>query len=233
MPWQQSQKREPRIPLYIQGAPRLNSPPPASSDDDLVARGRARWLRKCLDELDEHPAHAVALGWERTATAELFAHVGIQSLTTVAVGREPGHTSDPRSSDDRTTHVHVSAYRATESADLAVVAGLLGRMPARERSAVAVLMFRSLESGGLFAMWETNPWSPAALLAASPKRGRDVAEGIVPPDARRLLRGVGFDIVNTTSTFFFPRALSWVHLMWPLLAPIPIGPEYMVLARKP
>jgi len=233
MPWQQSQKRELQIPLYMQGAPRLSSRPPAAPDDDLVARGRARWLRKCLDELDEHPAHAIALGWERAATTELFAHVGIQSLTAVAVGREPDHTNDPRSPAEKTTYVHVSAYRATQSADLAVVAGLLGRMPARERSAAAVLMFRSLKSGGLFAMWEMNPWSPVALLGASPKRSRDVAEGIVPPDARRLLRGVGFDIVNTTSTFFLPRALAWVHLRWPLLAPIPIGAEYMVLARKP
>jgi len=44
---------------------------------------------------------------------------------------------------------------------------------------------------------------------------------------------VGFDIAHTTSAFFFPPGMGWAHGIEPLLAPIPLGGQYMVLARKP
>jgi hypothetical protein len=149
----------------------------------------------------------------------------------VDVGPERAHTGHLQSADGKAVYVHVSEYRATESADLAFTTDVLERMPPREQSAAAVLMFRSLKSGGLFAAWQTNPWSPMVVPSAKGSRGR--TRGLVPPDARRLLRGVGFDIVHTTSAFFFPRSFSWVHPIESLLAPIPIGGQYMVLARKP
>jgi hypothetical protein len=229
-----TERQETEIPLGTRVAARLDGRRPVHHADDFYARGRARWLRRCLDQLGERPLHMIALGWDRGATnSELFANLHIKSLVTVDVARERPHTSEIRSADGKATYVHVSEYRATESADLAYTSGVFERIPPRERSAAAVLMYRSLKSGGLFAVWQTNPWSPAAMFPVTRTRGRSHSEAIAPPDARRLLRGVGFDIMHTTSAFFFPRSFSWVHPVESLLAPIPIGGQYMVLARKP
>ena len=177
----------------------------------------------------------ITLGWDRGVTnSELFENLHIKSLVAVDVAEDRAHAGGLRSADGKATVVHVSEYRATESADLAYTSNVFERIPPRERSAAAVLIFRSLKSGGLFAAWQTNPWSPSSVLAASGKRRRGGRTySIAPPDARRLLRGVGFDIVHTTSAFFFPRSFSWVHPIESLLAPLPVGGQYMVLARKP
>ena len=172
------------------------------------------------------------LGRDRgSASSELFGNLLIKSLVTIDVAQERSHNGVVRSADGRATLVHVSDYRASESADLAFTHGVFDHMPEGDRSAAAVLVYRSLSSGGLFAVWQRNPWSPSALLNL---RDGDGGSGrLTVRDTRRLLRGVGFDIVQTTSPVFFPQSLSWCAPLEPLLAPIPIGGEYMVLARKP
>jgi hypothetical protein len=174
----------------------------------------------------------VVLGRDRGSTSsELFGNLLIKSLVTIDVAIEPSHKGVLRSADGKATLVHVSDYRASESADLALAHSVFDHMPERERSAAAVLVYRSLSSGGLFAVWQRNPWSPSAMVNARNAHGG--SGNLTVRDTRRLLRGVGFDIVHTTSPVFFPQSLSWCQPLEPLLAPIPIGGEYMVLARKP
>jgi hypothetical protein len=208
---------------------RLDGRRPVDRRDLMVARGRVRWLRRCLDALGERPRSMVTLGWDHGPTSsEFFENLHIRSLVTIDVTREPSMAGELRSADGNATYVHVTDYRASESADLAFTHDVLHQMPAREQAAAAVLVYRSLKAGGLFAMWQTNPWSPGAILNVRARASETSA--LTPPAARRLLRGGGFDIVHTTSAFFFSPDLTWVQ---PLLAPIPFGTEYMVLARKP
>jgi len=212
--------------------PRLDGRRPDDRPDAFLARGRARWLRRCLDALGERPKHMVMLGRDRGSVgSELFGNLLIKSLVTVDVAPERSHNGALRSADGRATLVHVSDYRASESADLAFAHGVFDHMAERDRSAAAVLVYKSLSAGGLFAVWQRNSWSPSAMLNA---RERDAgSDRLAARDTRRLLRGVGFDIVHTTSPLFLPQSLSWCAPLEPLLAPIPIGAEYMVLARKP
>ena len=202
--------------------------------DRYYARERLRWLRKCLDELGERPAAMLDFGCSGggVTSADYFAQLSIRSLVGVEVTANRDRAAEPLGVSESATFVHVADYRATESMDLAFTHGVIPHMPERDRAAAAVLVFRSLKSGGLFAFWNHNPWSPGARLTwngSSNGHGRPLA----PPDARRLLRGVGFDIVHTTSTFYFPRTLSWCRPLEPMLAQLPLGREYMVLARKP
>jgi hypothetical protein len=208
---------------------RLDASRPGRPPDQAVARARIRWLRRCLDVLGERPATMVALGWDHGSTSsELFANLRIESLVTIDVARERSLSRELRSADGSATYVHVTDYRATESADLAFTHGVFDHISATDQSAAAVLVYRSLKPGGLFAVWQRNPWSPVAML--DPRTSRAESNPLAPPATRRLLRGVGFDIVHTTSSFFSLEALTWIH---PLVAQIPVGREYMVLARKP
>lgn len=214
-------------------AARLDGRQTRETRDDYFARGRARWLRQCLDDLGERPSSMVAFGWDRGSTSsEFFANLRIRSLVTVDVGTER-HGGELRSADGRATCIHVAEFRATESADLAFTNGVFEHMTSTDRAAAAVLMFRTLKSGGLFSVWQNNPWSPRSLLDALTTDKESWAARVTPSTTRRLLRGVGFDIVHTTSALFFPPRLAWAQGLEPFLAQLPLGAQYMVLARKP
>ena len=201
--------------------------------DRYYARGRLRWLRKCLDDLGERPATMLDFGCSNGVTsADYFTQLRIHSLVGVEVSATRDRSAEALGATERATFVHVADYRATESMDLAFTHDVIPRMSERERAAAAVLVFRSLKSGGLFAFWDRNPWNQRLRLP-SMGSSNGHARALAPADARRLLRGVGFDIVHTTSTFIFPRTLSWCRPLEPLLAGLPLGREYMVLARKP
>jgi len=218
--------------------PRLDGRRPDDHSDAFHWRRRARWLRRCLDDLGERPTHMVVLGRDRgRANSELFGNLLIKSLVTIDVARERSHASVLRSADGKATLVHVSDYRASESADLAFAHGVLDHMPEHDRAAAALLIYRSLVPAGLFAVWQANPRSPGVAwherVVARDESQPDATRALGARETRRLLRGAGFDIIHTTSPLFFPQSMSWCEPLEPLLAPIQLGGEYMVLARKP
>jgi hypothetical protein len=55
---------------------------------------------------------------------------------------------------------------------------------------------------------------------------------ISAPGARHLLRQAGFQIVRTDHLFFFPRILRRLRPLEKRLAFVPLGAQYLVLARK-
>jgi hypothetical protein len=54
-----------------------------------------------------------------------------------------------------------------------------------------------------------------------------------PPEARRLLRAEGFEIVRTDFLSIFPKFLRWFRALEPLVSRLPLGAQYQVLCRKP
>jgi len=205
-----------------------------SDGQNYFARGRVRWLRRCLEELGERPATVLDFGCGAGSTTPyFFEELEVRSLVGVEVSRELLAAAERTRAHAQVTYVQLGDYRAAESIDLAYSNSVFHRIPPRERMAAAVLVYRSLKSGGLFAFWENNPWSPGSLLGMLDGAGGRGPATLAAPAARRLLRGVGFDIVHTTSAFYFPRALAWCRPIEPMLASIPLGEQYMVLARKP
>jgi hypothetical protein len=47
------------------------------------------------------------------------------------------------------------------------------------------------------------------------------------------LGGVGFEVLHTDFLFFFPRALAVLRRLEPALRGVPLGAQYMCVARKP
>ncbi len=56
---------------------------------------------------------------------------------------------------------------------------------------------------------------------------------LAPHQARALLRSTGFKIADTNYLFVFPRLLAWFRRLEPYMFRIPIGAQYLVVARKP
>jgi hypothetical protein len=59
------------------------------------------------------------------------------------------------------------------------------------------------------------------------------AQMLFPHQARHLLRAGGFEIVLTDYLFVFPAMLKALRPLEPSLCKLPLGGQYMVLARKP
>jgi SAM-dependent methyltransferase len=117
--------------------------------------------------------------------------------------------------------------------DLAFTNGVFHHIPPGQRADALAMVQRSLRPGGLFAFWENNRWNPIVhFLMSRVPFDRD-AQMLFPHQARHLLRRAGFEILLTDYLFVFPAALKTLRPLEPRLCKLPLGGQYLVLARKP
>ena len=114
-------------------------------------------------------------------------------------------------------------YQPRERIDLVYCNGVFHHIPLSGRAAVIDYIHRLLRPGGLFALWENNPWNPGARYVMSRIPFDRDAITLTPPEARGLLRGGGFQILRTDFLFIFPRMLSWLRAVEPSLSQLPFG----------
>lgn len=124
-------------------------------------------------------------------------------------------------------------HQPTGEFELAFCNGVFHHIPPNKRAEAVNHVFRSLRPGGIFALWENNPWNPATRYVMSRIPFDRDAITLSPPTARQMLDDGGFEIWRTDFQFFFPHALRWLRGLEPWLASLPLGAQYQVLARKP
>jgi SAM-dependent methyltransferase len=115
---------------------------------------------------------------------------------------------------------------------LAFCNGVFHHIAPAQRPAALRYVYDSLAPGGIFAFWENNPWNPATRYIMGRCEFDREAVPISSPAARRLLCSSGFEVFHTSSQFYFPRWLKWLRWLEPALSHLPLGAQYMVLARK-
>src|SRR5262249_40880822 len=98
---------------------------------------------------------------------------------------------------------------------------------------VLLFIYRSLRSGGLFSLWDDNPWNPAAryVMRRIPFDRNAVMMSAI--EGRRMLQRQGFRVLRVDFLFIFPRILRFLRCVEPLISRLPFGAQYQVLARKP
>jgi SAM-dependent methyltransferase len=117
--------------------------------------------------------------------------------------------------------------------DVAYCNGVFHHIPVRDRASAVDYVFHRLRPGGVFALWENNPWNPGTRYIMSRVPFDRDAITLSPPETRRLLRTAGFDVLRTDFLFIFPRSLQWFRVLETLVHRLPLGGQYQVLARKP
>lgn len=117
--------------------------------------------------------------------------------------------------------------------DLGFCNGVFHHIPPERRVEAARYIFVRLRPGAPFAFCENNPWNPGTrwVMRRIPFDRDSIP--IALPEARRLLREVGFEILASDALFFFPRILRWLRPLERPLVALPLGAQYLVLARKP
>lgn len=117
--------------------------------------------------------------------------------------------------------------------DLVYCNGVFHHVPPPERAAAIKYVFEALRPGGLFALWENNPWNPGTRYVMSKIPFDHDAITLSAPETRRLVQSAGFEVLSTDFLFIFPRPLRALRALEPRLARLPLGAQYVVLAQRP
>jgi trans-aconitate methyltransferase len=128
---------------------------------------------------------------------------------------------------------HCGDLPAGRRATLVYCNGVFHHIRPANRPAVVRKIYEWLEPGGMFALWENNPWNPGTRLVMSRIPFDRDAETLSVLTAKSLLRDGGFDVVRASFRFYFPSALKALRPMEGLFEKLPLGAQYCVLARKP
>lgn len=201
---------------------------------EYFAKGRVEWLKSCLKELGVSSIDGCLDFGCGTGTAAPFLLEGL------GAGKYLGY--DP-SGDSITqaeaaygglgTFTSLAADVPRGEIDVAFCNGVFHHIPLEARTEAAKLVFEALKPGGYFAFWENNRWNPMVHLIMSRVPFDRDALMLFPHQARRLLRGVGFEVCRTDSLFVFPSVLGGLRFLEPALCKLMIGGQYLVLVRKP
>jgi SAM-dependent methyltransferase len=122
---------------------------------------------------------------------------------------------------------------SSHSVQLVYSNGTFHHIEPQDRLQQMKTIWNYLESGGLFALWENNPWNPGTRMVMSRIPFDRDAKPLSFVESRRLLKQGGFDVVATSFHFYFPSALKALRRFEPFLEGLPLGAQYCVLAQRP
>lgn len=205
----------------------------AGEDKEYFARGRLEWLARRLSRLQRKPETVLDFGCGSGSTIPLFFEIlGARRVIALdesaellnLAARQYGHLSVSFSLE--------SDFQQREACDLVFCSAVFHHVPPSARLAVARAIASYLEPGGFLALWEHNAWSPAARYVMSQCEFDRDARPLSARSARKLLAAAGFEIVSTDFLFIYPRFLRILRWSEPLLAGLPLGAQFQVLARK-
>ena len=206
----------------------------SGEDKNYFAEGRIGWLAKCLRESKVHPRSVMDFGCGTgSAVPHLFNLLGVQSIVGIDASAKSLEVAKRSFASEHTQFVLLGQCYPNEQVDLVFCNGVFHHLPLDERSSTVDYVYRTLRPGGMFALWENNPWNPGARYVMSRIPFDRDAIMITPRETRRLLEAGHFEILRTDFLFIFPRLLKLLRVVEPLVSRLPLGAQYQVLARKP
>jgi SAM-dependent methyltransferase len=208
--------------LRIVGSPR-----------EYFARARLQWLSDRLLQQAVTPDRVMDFGCGTGMSLPLLADIlhakevlGLDtSEESLAVAREaienrPVELATP------------TKYIPRQDLDLVFCNGVFHHIPVAERPAAVDYVYRCLRPGGMFALWENNPWNPVQSFAMKHSAIDRNAIPLPALESRRLLAAGGFRVLRTDYLFICPGYLSWLRPLEKWLVKMPLGAQYEVLACK-
>ena len=200
---------------------------------EFFARARVEWLAKSLREVHQLARSVLDYGCGTGDTTVLLREsLGSESV----VGLDVSSRSLERARSLHGAHARFltfAEYSPDSSIDVVYCNGVFHHIPVSGRAEAIRYIGRCLRPGGIFGLWENNPWNPGTQYVMHKCEFDRDAVKIAAGKATRLLGEGGFEILCTDYRFFFPRFLKALRTFEDSLSRIPLGGQYMVLARKP
>jgi len=206
----------------------------SGEDKTYFARGRMTWLARCLAGLQASPRRVLDFGCGTGSSVPLLLDLhGAVTVLGVDVSARSLSVARREVPSERARFATLREYQPAGDMDLAFCNGVFHHVPPAERPGAVDCVYRSLQPGGIFSFWENNPWNPGTRYVMSRIPFDRDAQTLTPPEARRMLRAGGLEILRTDFLFIFPRALKWLRFLEPGVARLPFGAQYQILARRP
>lgn len=206
----------------------------SGEDKEYFSEGRVRWLEARLMKMGERPESVMDFGCGTgSASTHLLRLRTIQTVLGVDISPKSLLIAEQAHGSERVRFKLAEDYCPNGEIDLAFCNGVFHHIPEDERIAAAEYVFRSLRPGGLFSFWENNPLNPGTLYVMRRCPFDRDARTLTHFTGRRVLRAAGFEIINTSFQFIFPKPLAPLRRLEPVLAPLPMGAQYQILCRKP
>jgi SAM-dependent methyltransferase len=212
---------------------------PSGEDKSYYARGRVAWLARRIEEL----APAITIGpsarvldfgcGDGFSTPYFLELLGAGSVTGVDVSEGLLRIARTRHQGPRVRFVQLNGWSEPAAFDLVFTNGVFHHIPPDQRPEALARVRSALRPGGLFAFWENNPWNPGTRVVMRRIVFDREAITITPPEGKRLIRSAGFEVVLLETQFYFPHSLRWFRPLEPTLARLPLGAQYLILARRP
>ncbi|MBX6331491.1 MAG: methyltransferase domain-containing protein [Gemmatimonadaceae bacterium] len=200
---------------------------------EYFARERVVLLARRLAERGLVPRSVLDFGCGTgSGVPFLLAGLGVQKLLGVDISPASLAVAEREHGSADVHFATLDAAAPEGEYDLAFCNGVFHHIPPAERPAALAYVHRALVPGGIFALWENNPWNPGTRYIMSRVSFDRDAITLTPPETRRMLRAAGFDVLATDFRFYFPHALRALRWIEPALTHLPLGGQYQVLARK-
>jgi len=205
----------------------------AGASREYFARSRLNWLSHLLRTQGIAPKRVMDFGCGTGISLLLIADIlgaeeviGLDtSEESLAVARE--------SAGSRSVQLATPAeYLPEQDLDLVFCSGVFHHLPVADRVPVVNYIHRCLRPGGIFALWENNPWNPVHNFAMKHSEIDKNAIPLPPPESRRLVGLEQFRVIRTDYLFFLPGHFRWIRSLEKSLIKVPLGAQYQVLARK-
>jgi trans-aconitate methyltransferase len=203
-------------------------------DKHYFARGRLAWLARCLAKFPMRAESLIDYGCGTGTSAPLFIEllgaeeiIGLDtSVNSLALARKSYGAK-------RMKFYRPDEYQPRAEIDLAFCNGVFHHIPPEERADTVSYIYSCLRPGGVFAVWENNPWNPGTRYVMSRVPFDRDAVMLSHMEMRRIVRGTGFEVLRTDFLFIFPRALRFLRWVEPAFSGLPLGGQYQVLCWKP
>jgi SAM-dependent methyltransferase len=202
-------------------------------DKQYFARERILCLSRCLQQMSLRPKRILDYGCGTGSSTGLLLEI-LQAESAVGVDSSARSLEQARHEGTANCQFLLTAdYSPSGEIDLVYCNGVFHHIPPAERAAELNYILKSLRPGGVFSLWENNPWNPGTVYVMSRIPFDRDAVRLSPPWSRRLLQQEGFTVLCTDFKFFFPRALKRLRSLEPLISWLPVGGQYQVLAQRP
>lgn len=208
----------------------------SGESSDYFALGRIQWLKRRLESYRPSSVgirNAIDFG---CGTGNSIPHLrqilGAESV----VGLDPSSQSlriarrlhpDPAIRFDSP-----DSYSRKGESDLIFCNGVFHHIPPDDRLGAVSRIRDWLAPDGIFAFWENNPWNPGTRYVMKRIPFDRDAITLSIPESTRLLGKAGLRVLCIDTRFYFPRAMKWFRPVETYLCKIPLGAQYLILAKK-
>jgi SAM-dependent methyltransferase len=210
-----------------------NAIAPSGESREYFAEGRVAWLKRCLESIAQPVDSLLDFGCGDGATTPLLLDaLQAKSAIGIDVSAKSLELARKRHANAQIRYQLIGEFHSAGEMDLTYCNGVFHHILPEQRATAVAMVQKALRAGGIFSFWENNPWSLATRYVMSRCAFDRDAITLTPPEARKLLRDGGFEIVRTDFRFIFPRALRALRKIEDLVNRAPLGTQYQVLCRK-